>query len=124
MKTVKFDNVAYFDVDDTLLIYEKDLPADRLHEVFELSIEDRPFFSTRVAPHHEHIERLKEHKAWGNGVIVWSRSGFEWAETAVKALGLENYVDACLAKPMYYYDDKPCCKILGEHRYIVPVRKG
>lgn len=118
LNTLKFDNVAYFDVDDTLLIYQKDLSSDRYHELFELSIPGRELFTAMVAPHHEHVQRVKEHKAWGNGVVVWSRSGYEWAEAAVKALGLEQYVDVCLAKPMYYYDDKPCCKILGEHRFL------
>jgi hypothetical protein len=116
--TVKFDNVAYFDVDETLLIYN--IPDDRLGEAFQLCIPDRELFKATVVPHYEHIERLKLHKAWGNGVIVWSRSGFEWAEAAVRALGLEDYVDACIAKPMYYYDDKECCDILGEHRYLLP----
>lgn len=120
--TIKYDNVAFFDVDETLLIY--DIPPDRCHEAFDLNIEGRQLFRATVIPHHEHIERLKLHKAWGNGVVVWSRSGYEWAEAAVKALGLEQYVDICLAKPMYYYDDKPCCKILGEHRYLKSVKKA
>lgn len=116
MITLDKDNVAYFDVDDTLIIYERNLSSDRYHELFELSLE--PLISgVLVAPHRNNIQALKDHKAWGNGVVVWSRSGAQWAEKVVKALGLEQYVDVVLSKPFYYYDDKPCCKILGEHRF-------
>jgi hypothetical protein len=115
---LKHDNVAFFDVDDTLIIYN--IPVERAHETMNICIPDRELFSVDCVPHWEHIERLKQHKAWGNGVVVWSRSGYEWAEAVVKAFKLEEYVDLICAKPMYYYDDKSCCKILGEHRYIEP----
>lgn len=119
MMVIKFDNVAYFDVDDTLIMYQ--IPDHRLAEAFEISIPDRPLFTATVIPNYDHIERLKLHKTWGNGVVVWSRSGYEWAEQVIKELKLENYVDLIVTKPSYYYDDKPCCKILGEHRYITPL---
>jgi len=115
---LKFDNVAYFDVDDTLVMHK--FPDHQLGDAIEIFIPDRELFRATVVPNVDHIERLKLHKAWGNGVVVWSRSGWEWAEAVVKALQLEEYVDFIAAKPMYYYDDKPCCKILGEHRYIEP----
>ena len=116
---LKYDNVAYFDVDDTLILYK--FPDHQLDEAITISIADRELMTATVIPHKDHIERLKLHKAWGNGVVVWSRSGWEWADAVIKALELGDYVDFIAAKPMYYYDDKPCCKILGEHRYIKPL---
>ena len=114
MIEVDFDNVAYFDVDETLLMYKWE--ADREHEAMDVAVEGS-LLSARVVPHRRHVELVKLHKAWGNGVIVWSRSGVRWAKAAVVALGLEGYVDAVISKPFYYYDDKTCCQILGEHRY-------
>lgn len=114
MIEIDSDNVAYFDVDDTLLMYN--YPPEREYEALDVAVEGS-LLAARVVPHHKHIEMIKLHKAWGNGVIVWSRSGVRWAKAAVVALGLEQYVDAVMSKPFYYYDDKPCCKILGEHRY-------
>lgn len=108
------DNVAYFDVDHTLIMYE--WPPERECEAFDIFIENS-LLSARVVPHRGHVELVKLHKIWGNGVVVWSRSGHEWAKVVVEALGLTPYVDLVMAKPFYYYDDKPCCKILGEHRY-------
>ena len=109
------DNVAYFDVDDTLLMWTWSPEHD--HEAIEIQLSfDRPV--ARVVPHKIHIERLIRHKMIGNAVVVWSRSGWQWAQAAVFALGLQQHVDACMAKPFYHYDDKKCCDILGEHRYI------
>lgn len=120
MHVMKSDNVAYFDVDDTLIIHFPigEIPPHRLDEAIVISIPDRPMFTAECIPHKDHIERLKMHKVWGNGVVVWSKSGWEWAETVVKALKLEDYVDVVASKPNYYYDDKVCCKILGEHRFL------
>lgn len=116
MIELKKDNVAFFDVDDTLIIYH--FPIHREDEAIDIFIPDRELFKAHVIPHKDHIERLKLHKAWGNGVVVWSRSGHEWAKAVVEALGLTEYVDLVCSKPFYYYDDKECCKILGEHRYL------
>src|ERR1051325_7057342 len=96
MIEVDFDNVAYFDVDETLLMY--DIPPERLHEAMQVAVEGS-LLSATVVPHRKHVELVKLHKAWGNGVIVWSRSGVRWAKAAVVALGLEDYVDAVLSKP-------------------------
>lgn len=118
MLKIDNDNVAFFDVDDTLIHHKWD--ADRNHEQMEIAVEGSLLAAT-VVPHYTHIKRLKHHKQVGNAVVVWSRSGVRWAEAVVKALDLEQYVDLVSAKPFYYYDDKKCCQILGEYRYFVDV---
>lgn len=107
------NNVAFFDVDDTLIHWK--CPPGREDDIMSIGIEGNPFHAS-VVPHRVHINRLIRHKMIGNAVAVWSRSGVEWAEAVVKALDLEEYVDLVLSKPFYYYDDKTCCEILGEHR--------
>lgn len=114
MLVIQSDNPAFFDVDETLVLW--DYPPEREHEAIHISIPGN-VISGKVVPHLRHIEMVKRHKAWGNGVVVWSRSGFAWAKAVVEALGLEPYVDAVACKPMYYYDDRKCCQFMKEHRY-------
>jgi phosphoserine phosphatase len=114
MIEIKGNNAAFFDVDDTLILYT--YPDHRLDEEIEIGIEGS-LLQAKVVPHTRHVEMVKLHKTWGNTVVVWSRSGHEWARAVVEKLGLIDYVDVCMAKPFYYYDDKKCCQILGEHRY-------
>lgn len=116
MIEIEGDNIAFFDVDDTLIIYE--YSPDRIAEAVQVGLENSDFL-VQVVPHKEHIQTLKMHKTWGNTVVVWSRSGHRWAKTVVKALGLEEYVDLVISKPLYYYDDKNAHEILGERRYKV-----
>ena len=106
--------VIFVDVDDTLILSK--YPIHREDEAIDIAIEGS-LLQGRFVPHKLHVQAVKNHKMWGNGVVVWSRSGYEWALAVVKALGLTDYVDVVMAKPFYYYDDKPCCKILGEHRF-------
>lgn len=113
MITIDNNNVAFFDVDDTLIHWKWD--ESRNDEVMEIAISEN-HYSAFVVPHKVHIERLRRHKVIGNAVVVWSRSGAQWAQAVVKALDLEGYVDLCISKPFYYYDDKKCCDILGEYR--------
>ena len=113
MNNLPYDNVAFFDVDETLIMYKQQDPS----RMVEIRVPGNPY-SVHVTPHEEHIARLIHHKVWNNGVVVWSRSGYQWAEAVVKALDLEQYVDIVMSKPLYYYDDRPCCEILGEHRYL------
>lgn len=72
-----------------------------------------------VHPHNVHIERLKELKKKGYGIIVWSQSGSEWADIIVNILDLEGYVDLIVPKPERYYDDLPSHIFMGHPCYLV-----
>lgn len=100
-KPLKITEPIFFDVDDTLCLWRKLRPGEVYVEM------TCPFYGTKESfvPHREHIEKLIEHKKNGETVVVWSQGGAEWAEAAVKALGLEEYVDLIMAKPAKYYDD-------------------
>lgn len=111
MKIIKEDFVAGFDVDQTLIDWESGMN--------NITITHNGITrSGRVMQ--KHVERIKMHKFWGNAVIVWSKSGSSFAETVVKALELEEYVDVVCAKTSWYYDDKKCEDFMGEHRYLYP----
>lgn len=100
MHVVKCDQTTFFDVDDTLVLWN--IPANRAADVIFIPCGDE---FVQVVPHRKHIEQLKRHKARGHTVIVWSAGGSEWAKNVVEMLQLTSLVDVVMAKPTWFYDD-------------------
>lgn len=102
--------VAYFDVDDTLIEWREygDGPL--------IEIEIDGMISEKAAIE-KHIEELQLQKKSGTSIVVWSAGGVKWAEAVVKALNLEEYVDAIMTKPDRIYDDKDPAEWLPKRRY-------
>jgi hypothetical protein len=101
--------VVFFDVDDTMILPPWRLTITPSTNALrdELVFVTDPHDGSRSAhlPHRRHIDRLKQHHANGDGVVVWSQGGAGWCEAVVKALGLESHVDLCITKPNVCYDD-------------------
>jgi predicted phosphatase len=116
MTVIKVESTIFFDVDDTLIMWVKTENFDLREKV---SIKS-PYDDTinHVFKHKGHIKILKDKKARGSLIVVWSAGGFAWAEAVVKALELENYVDFCMTKPSSYVDDKQAQEIMGERIYL------
>lgn len=114
MKVVNSEMNIYFDVDDTLVVWGKVKQGEKC-----VAITD-PYDGSQyyLRPHVGHIKVLRDRKARGATIHVWSASGHKWAETVVRALGLEQYVDFVLSKPMMYVDDLQASDILGERLYL------
>lgn len=113
MMFIDNEMVVFCDVDDTLIMHDNSLPYD-------LYITDpyMPDFTQAVRKHQKHIDFLKNLKGRGYTIIVWSAGGAKWANTVVKALQLENYVDICMCKPVKYVDDLEAHQILGTRVYL------
>lgn len=94
MKVIRNDHIDCFDIDDTLLLWDKEVRLGHIS-----------FGTVDVAVHRNHINEIKRSKAVGRFVVVWSKGGYEWAETVVRKLGLEYYVDLVQSKPSRYFDD-------------------
>lgn len=88
---------VYFDVDETLTMFHGYETND-----FAVSI------------NHRHVRAIKEHAHRGHKIVVWSAGGAKWAEQVVKELELEKYVDVCMAKPSWFYDDKRAEEFMPE----------
>ena len=75
------DNVIYVDVDQTLIV--------------------------SMAPNFELIDKIREWKAKGRSIIVWTSNadGVAHAIKAVKFCEIEDLVDLCLPKPHTIVDD-------------------
>ena len=92
------------DVDNTLIRYDKDHDKPGEGKVKMVDTAGQVFYLT---PYRLHIELLKRYHARGFYIIVWSGNGAQWASQAVSALGLEDYVDDKIGKPVKILDDKP-----------------
>lgn len=136
MKTIRCNQPVFCDVDDTLIMWNL-APPDHPDSIpitcpytrnRVVTDKDEPFgeeqesevqsWTEYVVPNKEQVEQLKRHKVRGHTVIVWSAGGYEWAEVAVKALGLEKYVDVVMEKPHWVYDDLPSHEFMPKSRLI------
>jgi FMN phosphatase YigB (HAD superfamily) len=114
MKIVGQESTVFCDVDDTLVMWKKAKKGQKAVAV--TSPHDGQ--QTYLLPHYGHIKVLKDRKARGSCIVVWSSGGYAWAAAVVKALGLQDYVDFCMTKPHLYMDDKTAKEIMGERLYI------
>lgn len=113
MKVLKNELTVYFDVDDTLVMWNQPITERTLNIICPYSGR-----AEQVVPHNVHIKVLEHHKARGYHVVVWSAGGWEWAKAVVEALGIQDHVSEVRSKPLKYFDDLPAAEILGTRVYI------
>lgn len=118
MQIIEGNNFVYFDVDDTLVVWDDKYKLEDWSNV--VGIPD-PHSATKdmifLVPHIWHINYLKKSKQHGCTIVVWSAGGWDWAKAVVEALGLTEYVDAVMSKPARYVDDLGCKEFMGERIY-------
>jgi FMN phosphatase YigB (HAD superfamily) len=107
MYKIKGSKFVYFDVDDTLVDW------NRRDTETSLAFTDLDGCTWCLEPKWEIIRALKRHKLAGDTVIVWSQGGWDWAKEVVDVLQIEESVDAVITKPHIYYDDLHCDKFMG-----------
>lgn len=107
MITIESDKIIFFDVDETLV---QQHPGANLEIVCN-------GYKTLVKAIPENVNRIHYHKARGQTIIVWSNSGYKWAQAVIEALGLTKEVDMVMSKPWGYYDDLDSSKWLGSPRW-------
>ncbi len=94
------EKVAYVDCDHTLIEWSP------LKEVAPLTLVS-PKGCHNVYPMQKNIDLIRELRAVGWEIIVWSQGGVEHAERVVKLLKIEDLVDVIVSKPSLYVDDLP-----------------
>ena len=116
METIKekkpkvfYKPTVFFDVDDTLVMWNEKLTGDTV------CISCNGHLNHMVI-NKGNLEELKRHGSRGIDVIVWSKGGVHWAEMVVRALKIEKDVAGIMTKPFCYYDDLK--NPLGSHRYF------
>ena len=103
------------DVDDTLILWDTSKYPD-LKEV-EVSIND---LTATVRINEKNVNLVKKLAKLDYTIVVWSQTGYDWAEAVSNAVGLSQYVSLYLTKPRYYVDDKECQKWMGERLWRDP----
>lgn len=117
MKVVENEQILFSDVDDTLIRWDEINPKDGSGITILDPYDDNV---VRLRPHLPHIKLIKDRKARGATIVVWSGGGYKWAEAVVRALELEDYVDYILSKPTVILDDLPLNEAIGHRVYLQP----
>lgn len=117
MKRIDGDKLAIFDVDDTLILFDEShtYGDDENARTIMLTRPDGTDAEFRV--NEEIVQILIEHKTRGHTIMVWSAGGVDWAELAIRKLGIEHAVDGYMCKPTWFYDDQPI-ENLGKTRWL------
>lgn len=117
MKIINSEQLICADVDDTVIIWSD--PVTIENEANLVQFYDPYEKCTKwVLSHPAHIKIIKDRKARGATIILWSQSGYEWAVQAAKACGLLEHVDYCASKPVAIIDDKPASAWLQERIFL------
>lgn len=116
MKHIKNENVVCFDVDDTLVTTDPAITHGCLANVYDAIT--KKYITVRVLE--ANVRLLREEKRKGFFIVVWSRSGNEWASNVVKALDLEKEVDLTMSKPLVYIDDRDVSEWLPYRVWLPP----
>ena len=66
------------------------------------------------------VRLLEEEFQRGSFIVVWSRSGWEWAKNIIEAAELTNKVHLVMSKPLVYFDDTPVENWLKDRVFIGP----
>lgn len=114
MEVIKNDRNVFFDIDDTLIMWDWD---HEIEDKKKITISQGDF-NGRFFPHQRHIDFLIQSAGAGKMIFVWSQNGSEWATIVVKALKLEKYVDYVMSKPVLVIDDLPKAEILKDRIYF------
>lgn len=105
-----------FDVDDTLILWRKPLEGEETIDII-CPYDGR---SSTFVIHKPHIKLLKDRKARGCSIKVWSQSGPKWAKAVVDALGLQDHVSHVEGKPFMIVDDLPASVWMPNNTYLKP----
>ena len=103
MVVFKHEHTAFFDCDDTLIMWDENHSQPFEGCVAVTCPHDGKTSYHR--PHKRHISFLKKQAAKGMGVVVWSAAGVGWAKAVVEALGLQDLNILVVSKPTKCIDD-------------------
>ena len=113
MKVVESEQIWVCDIDDTVILW--DIEQFKTTELIHITC---PYDGKQYAvkPHEGNIQLVKEKRARGCFVMLWSQGGYQWARTVAEALGLE--VDLILSKPIGVIDDLEPVEWMPSPTYI------
>ncbi len=115
MQIISTHKIVVCDVDDTLILWNvSEYPTLTKKRITYGS------YAPEVAVHTKNVNLLIKLAKLDYTIIVWSMTGFDWAEAVVNALELQPYVTVCMSKPRLYVDDKEAERWMGERVWREP----
>jgi predicted phosphatase len=120
VKEIVASRLVTFDVDDTLVIWDWRSVDPEGKGLVQIKNPDGNCTET-VLPHYRHIELLRQFKARGHTVVVWSQGGSAWAASVCRTLGIDHLVDYAMDKPNWYVDDLPSEAWMRAPIYLDPM---
>lgn len=125
MQVIANHKVVNFDVDDTLVLWNR---SEYSPTAKSISVKHKNFTST-LPVHTEHVNLMVKLIKIGYDIVVWSRSGYEWAQAVVEELMLQDYIPegmheriTIMSKPTLIVDDQDPAVWIGEQVYREPVK--
>lgn len=114
MKILKCEHIRPFDIDGCLIV-DKDASTSKAN-VYDVVSGNY----IKVGVNQSMVRLLLEEYQRGSYILVWSRSGWEWAANVIRALDLEKYVDRVMSKPTIYFDNEPVENWMKDRVFIGP----
>jgi hypothetical protein len=117
MRVLKNENVFPVDVDQTLVLWGKNVSNLAPEDLVQVR---NPYTGKMhtLQRHIPNIQILICKKKRGFHIRVHSANGYKWANAVITALGLEAFVDDVETKPNGYLDDKPAEHWIGPQIYL------
>lgn len=119
MTVIKSEQLICVDVDDSLLLWNSPARLSASKDAVDFS---NPYTGMRhrVAVHMPHVLVVRQRLQRGATIVLWSASGWQWAEAAAIACNIngENLIIA--SKPSFYIDDKSAENWMGKPMYMDP----
>lgn len=116
MQITETETIVCIDCDDTLCMWDNEFRQPHDGAIAFPDPYDNSINYLKV--HQKHVDLIKKYKGRGFYIRVWSAAGYKWAESVVKTLGLEAYVDSIETKPIKYIDDLTGDYVLGTRVYL------
>lgn len=114
MKVIESEILIPCDIDGTLLLWGITSGETVLfYDPYEC-------VHKRVGINESNLRIAKNWLSRGATLQVWSRSGYKWAQNALKAIGLEHHNILISSKPLAYIDDQACDTWMGERVNLQP----
>lgn len=115
--SVTVDNIKtlYSDVDDTLAMHN--LSDYAVEEHISIDYTHGPMV---IVPNKKNINLLTKFYKLGYTIILWSKTGGDWAQLVGKAIGIDHMVTLYVSKPMFLLDDKEFGEWIGPRLWRDP----
>jgi len=121
MITIDSTRIIYFDVDETLLLWDWRKWNPKGDKIIDIGTPGSAGIHRIAAlPHERHIVLLKQFRARGFTIVVWSQGGAQWAKAAVEALHLTDFVHLAISKPNWICDDLSAKHFMPDNIYLHP----